>query len=55
MRHMRNQYIDDEASVEEDNDNDEEDEEEEEEEVNRGHVSAGGVLTPYLALICLTA
>jgi hypothetical protein len=54
MRHMRNQYIDDEASVEEDNDNDEE-EEEEEEEVNRGHVSAGGVLTPYLALICLTA
>jgi hypothetical protein len=54
MRHMRNQYIDDEASVEEDNDNDEEDEEEEE-EVNRGHVSAGGVLTPYLALICLTA
>jgi hypothetical protein len=54
MRHMHNQYINDEASVEEDNDNDEE-EEEEEEEVNRGHVSAGGVLTPYLALICLTA
>jgi hypothetical protein len=52
MRHMHNQYIDDEASVEEDNDEDEE--EEEEEDVNRGRVSAGGALTPYLALICLT-